>query len=268
MALLSCKNVTFHYREKNTNIHELNCELFENDWICIIGTNGTGKSTFAKLLCGILFPSHGEIVLHDEVTLNKENAKQFHQSVGYLFQNPEHQFFCPTVEEDILFSAVQNGMDVAEREQRFTEIVESLQIASLLKKNVYEMSGGEKQFIALAGVLMTRPAVIIVDEASAMMDEQNSLLFFAVLKAMQKQYNFAVISISHTLDDLKYAKALWYFNENGMIQYDTLETLLNGAELPKFVFDTLPPLYQLQHLDKQCSVVFHTFEEWRQSDEN
>src|SRR5690625_1697544 len=164
------KNVSFRYDDKQPwALKNCSFSIYQNETIAIIGHNGSGKSTVAKLMNGLLLPNEGDIYINDYL-LNEDNIWEIRKNVGMVFQNPDNQFVGATVEADIAFGMENNGFPRKLMEERITQSLEAVQMGSYRLTEPYRLSGGQKQRVAIAGVLAVSPQILILDEATVMLD--------------------------------------------------------------------------------------------------
>jgi len=179
-------NVSFAYNRKFTALNNITLAINKGELVAIIGANGTGKSTMLSLLDGLTFPSTGIFkafgnILTEQMLNNFERQLSFRKRVGFVFQNPDIQLFCPTVKEDILFGPLHLGVEKREIHERFEKIVECMKIKHLLERTPHELSIGEKKKIAIASVLIIEPDVLLLDEPTAGLDPQTTRDIIAIL---------------------------------------------------------------------------------------
>lgn len=165
--------------------------------IGIVGLNGSGKTTFAKLINGLRKPSIGDVTVNGLSTVN--DSKAVLREAGFIFQNPVQQLIMPIVKEDIAYGVRAHGASKAEAEARADEILETLGIAQLARRRVHELSGGENQLVAIASVLATRPSILILDEPVNQLDLKNRRIVANTIAALDEN----LIVISHDLDLLE-----------------------------------------------------------------
>ncbi|MFA5276031.1 MAG: ABC transporter ATP-binding protein [Candidatus Omnitrophota bacterium] len=173
--IFELKNVFFSHAGKFPALCNIDLTVNSADKIAILGANGTGKSTLLHLLDGLIFPQSGSIKafgspLNENSFDNGEFCREFRRKVGFVFQNPDVQLFCPTVEEDIFFGPLQLGIDMDEAEARFDKITEKLNIKHLIKRMPHQLSLGEKKKVSIASVLVIDPEVLLLDEPTAGLD--------------------------------------------------------------------------------------------------
>ncbi|MEM7291945.1 MAG: ABC transporter ATP-binding protein [Pseudomonadota bacterium] len=162
--------------------------------IAVIGANGSGKSTFARLLNGLLEPTAGEVIVQGMDT--KTRGREVRRQVGFVFQNPDNQIVFPTVAEDLAFGLKNLGLDVDECKSRVTDMLEFCGLDGFEDRLIHQLSGGEKQLVAVAGVLVMRPAVIVFDEPTTLLDLQNKSRIHSAIDRLEQQ----AIVVTHDLD--------------------------------------------------------------------
>ncbi|MEI8175368.1 MAG: ABC transporter ATP-binding protein [Candidatus Omnitrophota bacterium] len=169
------EDVSFSYLGKFPALRNIRMQIRRGERTAVLGANGSGKSTLLQLLDGLIFPEAGVVkFLGKELTAKMFNSElfsgDFRRSVGFVFQNPDIQLFCPTVREDIMFGPLQLGLDRAESARRFTQLVDILALGGLLDRSPHQLSIGEQRKAALASTLIIGPRVIILDEPTAGLD--------------------------------------------------------------------------------------------------
>lgn len=191
---IELRAVNFSYKENNRVIKNISLQLVKDDITAIIGPNGGGKTTLGKLMAGILKPSEGSVLI-DGINSNKLKLGAVGQKVGYLFQNPERQIFAPTVEEDITFALRIKDIKEDEIQIKVSEIVEILGLRHLLKDFPFTLSQGEKQRLALAGILINEPTYLILDEPTTGLDSERKKHLYTILTGLHKKgVGMAIIS--------------------------------------------------------------------------
>jgi len=173
--IFELKDVHFSYLSKFPALCGIDLQIEQGQKVSIIGANGTGKSTLLQMLDGLLFPDKGSIKafgeeLNESVFNNDKFSVNFRKRVGFVFQNPEVQLFCPSVKEDIVFGPLQLGMTIDEVKKRLDKLADELEIRNLLERAPHQLSIGEKRKVAIASVLAIDPEVMILDEPTAGLD--------------------------------------------------------------------------------------------------
>jgi len=173
------KGVHFSYQDKFPALCGIDLDIRQGEKIAVIGANGSGKSTLLHMLDGLIFPDKGQLKalgreLNDGVFGDEGFSRHFRSKVGFVFQNPDVQLFCPTVKEDIVFGPLQLGVEKSEVKRRLDELAGIFEIGDLLDRAPYQLSIGEKRKVAIASTLAVEPDVIILDEPTAGLDPHTS----------------------------------------------------------------------------------------------
>lgn len=214
--MIEIQAVTHRFGERDV-LKNINLRLTETR-IGIVGSNGSGKSTFARLLNGLLIPDRGQVWVDGLNT--RQQTKAIRRKVGFVFQNPDHQIVFPIVEEDLAFGLKPLKLSKAEVADRVDNILQRYHLEALRHQPTYSLSGGEKQLLAIAAVLITDPQYIIFDEPTTLLDLRNRNLIQRVL------YNLTqtIIVVSHDLDLLRICDRILVF-ESGEVIMDNLPTV-------------------------------------------
>ncbi len=191
--MIKLEQVTYHYEHEEA-LAPLSLEISAGEKLVLLGNNGSGKSTLLRILAGLYFPQTGEYLLDGMPISKKSVNKAFRKRVGVLFQNPESMIFNPTVYDEIAFSLREFGME--DEEARVEEIAEAFGIGSLLKKNPLQLSGGEKQKVMLAAILVYEPDILLLDEPTAAMDPRTTGWFIDFVLELNK----SVVIATHDLN--------------------------------------------------------------------
>ncbi|MCR8968141.1 energy-coupling factor ABC transporter ATP-binding protein [Streptococcus zalophi] len=201
--IIEVKNVTFRYdkEQENLTLNNVSFHVKHGEWLSIIGHNGSGKSTMVRLIDGLLEAESGDIfVLNQKLT--EENIWDIRQKIGMVFQNPDNQFVGSTVEDDVAFSLENKGVSHDEMKQRVEEALYLVGMSEFKTKEPARLSGGQKQRVAIAGAVAMRPEIIILDEATSMLDPKGRLELIKTIKNIRDQYGVTVISITHDLEEV------------------------------------------------------------------
>lgn len=201
--IFELKDIHYSYLGKIPALCGINMQIEEGSKIAVVGANGCGKSTLLQMLDGLIFPDKGSICacgkeLKESVFNDLNFSSAFRKKIGFVFQNPEVQLFCPTVEEDILFGPLQLGIDKKEIRKRFEKLIEFLDIKDLIHRPPYRLSIGEKRKVAIATTLIIEPEVIILDEPTAGLDPQTTRHIIDIILAANSKGK-TIISATHDL---------------------------------------------------------------------
>ena len=200
--VISIKNIHFNYQDQDTReaLSDVSLDVYEGEWLAIIGHNGSGKSTLAKMMNGLLEASSGEIYIDGQL-LTEKTVYEARRKVGMVFQNPDNQFVGTTVEDDIAFGLENIGMPRDEMVQKINVSLEMVRMTKFKEKEPARLSGGQKQRVAIAGMIALAPKVVILDEATSMLDPQGRFEVISTIQQLHKEKGITVISITHDLDE-------------------------------------------------------------------
>lgn len=189
---INVKNVSYEVNEK-TIFENITLNVSHEEKIAIIGSNGCGKSSFLKILAGLIKPKEGEVFLfHDKMNSLKE-FKKYRSDIGYLPQDVSDFFLCPTVIEDVMFNLRAKGVKKDEAYEKALNTLAELGIEHLEERNIYDLSGGEQKIVALAGILITKPKILLLDEPTNALDEDAEKKIVEILNSIKK----SMIIVSH-----------------------------------------------------------------------
>ena len=216
------KDVTFHVKQ--------------GEWLSIVGHNGSGKSTTIRLIDGLLEAESGEIIIDgDKLTL--ENVWEKRRHIGMVFQNPDNQFVGATVEDDVAFGLENQGMDYQTMFDRVQEALDIVGMQDFKEREPARLSGGQKQRVAIAGVVALRPDIVILDEATSMLDPEGRLELIQTVKKIKDQHGMTVISITHDLDEVALSDRVLVMKEGQVESTSTPSELFSRADLEDLGLD-------------------------------
>lgn len=223
---IKVSNLTYIYNEEmpfsSKALDDISFEIKDGDFVGLIGHTGSGKSTLIQHLNGLLKPSSGKIFINDfDITDNKVNLTDIRKRVGVVFQYPEYQLFEETIEKDIAFGPSNLGLDEDEIKNRVRTSMESvgLNYEEYKDKSPFDLSGGQKRRVAIAGVIAMNPEVLILDEPTAGLDPGGRDEIFNLIKRLHKENNMTIILSSHSMDDMaKIANTIIVMNK-GKIEF-------------------------------------------------
>ena len=204
----------------------INFSVNEGEFLAIIGRNGSGKSTVAKLSNALIFPSEGVVTVSNIVTTNEEYLYDIRQNVGMVFQNPDNQIIGTSVEEDIAFGPENLGIPRDEMIKRIEFSLKYTGLTELRHNEPHYLSGGQKQRVAIAGILAMKPKCIVLDEATAMLDPVGRKEVMSLIKKLNEEDNITIIHITHHMDEVT--------NADRVILIDNGRIIMEGT--PKEIF--------------------------------
>ena len=202
-SIIDVKNLSFRYKESQEyyDVKDITFHVKRGEWLSIVGHNGSGKSTTVRLIDGLLEAESGEIII-DGQRLTEENIWNIRRQIGMVFQNPDNQFVGATVEDDVAFGLENQGLSRQEMKKRVEEALDLVGMLEFKKREPARLSGGQKQRVAIAGVVALRPAILILDEATSMLDPEGRRELIETVKGIRKDYDMTVISITHDLEEV------------------------------------------------------------------
>ena len=202
-SIIDVKNLSFRYKESQEyyDVKDITFHVKRGEWLSIVGHNGSGKSTTIRLIDGLLEAESGEIVI-DGQRLTEENVWNIRRQIGMVFQNPDNQFVGATVEDDVAFGLENQGLSRQEMQKRVEEALDLVGMLDFKKREPARLSGGQKQRVAIAGVVALRPSILILDEATSMLDPEGRRELIETVKGIRKDYDMTVISITHDLEEV------------------------------------------------------------------
>ena len=231
-SVVKLSHIDFRYYGSEVNsLTDVSLEIKEGEWVAIIGPNGSGKSTLAKIMNGLLVPAAGQVTIKD-LTIDEETVWEARRSVGMVFQNPDNQFVGSTVEDDVAFGLENNGVPRQEMISRIEEALAEVRMSEFKDKEPVRLSGGQKQRVALASILALRPDIIILDEATSMLDPNGRQEVIAAIRKIKERFNLTVISITHDLDEASLADRILMMQGGRLVQDKKPEEIfLMGEQL-------------------------------------
>lgn len=214
--ILSLQNITFTYDleqpEVKNAVEDVSFSVEQGEWIAIVGHNGSGKSTIAKIMNGLLFPQEGTVEIFG-MPMNEENLWSIRSQLGMVFQNPDNQFVGATVQDDVAFALENNGVPYEDMVSRVEQALEQVKMSGFMNHEPQHLSGGQKQRVAIAGALALRPKLLILDEATSMLDPQGRQEVLDTVRTLREEIGLTVLSITHDLEEAILADRLLFMNQ-------------------------------------------------------
>lgn len=228
--VLEIKNLTFGYEKDEDILKNVSFSVKKGEYVSLIGKNGSGKSTLAKLIMRILTPKEGEIYLNNTL-LTDENSTKLKEEIGIVFQNPDNQFIGCSVEDDIAFGMENRNIPKKEMEEKVREFAKKVGMEKFLEKTPDELSGGQKQRVALAGILALSLKVIILDEATSMLDPEGKEEIKKLIFDMKKEDpELTIISITHDIEEAYIGDRVIILNNGNIIKNDTPSVVFSSKD--------------------------------------
>lgn len=237
MAILKTEELTYVYSQgtpfEKTAVDHVDLEIEEGEMIGVMGHTGSGKSTLIQHFNGLLRPTSGRILLDGEdIWEKKENIRNVRFKVGLVFQYPEHQIFEETVFKDIAFGPKNMGLDEKEISRRVHETAESIGLSEeLLERSPFELSGGQKRRVAIAGVMAMEPRILILDEPTAGLDPAGRDKILGLIKDYHKKTKKTILIVSHSMEDIAgFANKILVMNKSRLFCFDETKKVFGRAE--------------------------------------
>ncbi|MCR2823210.1 energy-coupling factor ABC transporter ATP-binding protein [Lederbergia panacisoli] len=211
--VISINDVSFKYEgQVSYALNDVSISVAEGEWLAIVGHNGSGKSTLAKILNGLQFPESGSVLV-DGIELSIDSVWDIRKLVGMVFQSPDNQFVGATVQDDVAFGLENNGVPHEEMLVRVKKALEHVSMIDFLDQEPHHLSGGQKQRVAIAGVIALQPKVIILDEATSMLDPLGREEVIKTVRELKDEQGLTVISITHDLEEAAQADRIVVMNK-------------------------------------------------------
>ena len=229
--ILEVENLTFKYEENQEapTLDGVSFGVQSGEWVSIIGQNGSGKSTTARAIDGLLENVSGNIKIDGQI-LSAENVWALRQKIGMVFQNPDNQFVGATVEDDVAFGMENQGIPREEMILRVDQALKQVNMLEFKGKEPARLSGGQKQRVAIAGIIALRPEIIILDEATSMLDPTGRAEIMRVIREIKAEYNLTVLSITHDLDEATLSDRVLVMRAGKIIKSAKPEELFGSGE--------------------------------------
>ena len=216
--IIEVKNLSYRYDHQSEDyiLKDVSFHVKQGEWLSIVGHNGSGKSTTVRLIDGLLEAESGDIIISGD-KLTADNVWEKRRQIGMVFQNPDNQFVGATVEDDVAFGLENQGMDYPMMVKRVHEALELVGMQNFKDREPARLSGGQKQRVAIAGVVALQPDIIILDEATSMLDPEGRLELIRTVKEIKDKNHLTVISITHDLDEISLSDRVLVM-KNGQVE--------------------------------------------------
>ena len=236
--IIEVRNLKYKYdseTEKYT-LNDVSFQVKKGEWLSIVGHNGSGKSTSVRLIDGLLEAESGDIIISGD-KLTAENVWEKRRQIGMVFQNPDNQFVGATVEDDVAFGLENQGLDYDLMVERVQQALELVGMQDFKEREPARLSGGQKQRVAVAGVVALRPDIIILDEATSMLDPEGRLDLIQTVKKIKDSNQLTVISITHDLDEIALSDRVLVIKEGQVESTATPRELFSREDLEELGLD-------------------------------
>lgn len=259
-VIIESKDLVHEYsrRDENGNVTGIvravdgvDIQVKPGDFVAVLGANGSGKSTFAKHLNGLLFPTEGAVYIDGIDTKDSDTILTVRQTAGMVFQNPDNQIISNVVEEDVGFGPENLGVPTQEILKRVKDSLKGVGMYSYRKHSPNHLSGGQKQRVAIAGIMAMRPKCIILDEATAMLDPVGRKDILEIIQTLNKEEHITIILITHYMEEVTPADYVYVMRKGKVAFSGTPREVFQKDELMEKCRLTIPKITQIaQELNK------------------
>ena len=222
-------NLSFEYEEGAKTIDQISFSVPKGSYTVVLGHNGSGKSTIAKLIIGLLEPKTGDITV-DGIHLDEEHLYDVREKVGIVFQNPDNQFIGSTVRDDIAFGLENLCVPTEDMEDIIQTYAKKVNMTEFLDHEPTKLSGGQKQRVAIAGILAMHPSIIILDEATSMLDPRGKIEINNLVHELNQTQNMTILSITHDIEEAALSDHVILLDNGHIIDEGTPEEVLRQKE--------------------------------------
>lgn len=241
--IVKLENVSFSYNKLEKFIEDLSFVVEKGSYTCIIGANGSGKTTISRLIAGLVSRDKGNIYI-DGILLDNNSINELRNYIGVIFQNPDNQYVATTLKDDIIFGLENHNVNPSEMDTIIENISKECNVSHLLNKGPSELSGGQKQKGAIAGILALNPKILILDEASSMLDPIAKKELNELIVKLQKEKELTIISITHNSEEILLADHIILL-EKGKIVFDGNKKEFFNLDISKYNIE-FPKIIELE----------------------
>jgi energy-coupling factor transporter ATPase len=256
MEMIKVNDLSFEYirRDEDGNIESItkaidgiNLTVNKGEFIAVLGANGSGKSTFAKHINAILYPTEGTVWVNGMNTAEDKNLWDIRQSAGMVFQNPDNQIIATVVEEDVGFGPENLGIPTEEIWQRVEKSLEAVGMLEFRSMSPNKLSGGQKQRVAIAGIMAMKPKCIVLDEPTAMLDPNGRKEVISTIMELNRKENVTVILITHHMDEVIHADKVFVMEAGHVVMEGTPREIFSRVEEVKKYRLDVPQVTELAY---------------------
>jgi len=252
--ILSAENLHFSYEQAREILKGINTDIKRGEFVAVLGHNGSGKSTFARLANAILVPTEGRMTVLGTDTADDSRLYEIRQNVGMVFQNPDNQIVAAVVEEDVAFGLENTGVPPEEIRQRVDEALKTVGMYEYRKHSPGMLSGGQKQRVAIAGIIAMRPECIVLDEPTSMLDPAGRRDVMNTIRMLGEKYGITVLLITHYMDEAVKADRVIVMDEGQVILDGTPKEVFSHVEVLKNAGLDVPQVTELVHELNRCGL--------------
>ena len=251
--IIEIKNATFYYdtddgeRAERPAVENVSLDIYEGEFVAVLGHNGCGKSTLAKLCNAIYEPTEGSVTVKGISSVGEENGDKIRRIVGMVFQNPDNQIVATIVEDDVAFGPENLGVEPAEIRKRVDNALKAVGMYEMREREPHKLSGGQKQRVAIAGVIAMQTDCIIFDEPTAMLDPIGRREVMDAIRLLNKEMGITIVLITHFMDEAVKADRVLVMDNGHIIEQGTPKQVFSQIDMLKSRKLDAPQSTQLCH---------------------
>ncbi len=248
MSIIKTENLTFQYEDSKKKVLEnFDLTIEKGKFTALLGHNGSGKSSLAKLFNGILLPEGGKVYVAGMDTQNEELLLDIRKSCGLVFQNPDNQLIASIIEDDVAFAPENLGVPSDEIRQRVDDALKCVGMYEYRMRSPHHLSGGQKQRVAIAGIVAMRPSVIVLDEPTAMLDPKGRKEVVETIQRLNRDYGITSILITHNMDEAALADRIVVIEKGKILLDGTPQEIFSEYEILKKTGLDVPQITALSY---------------------
>ncbi len=252
MEIIRAEGLRFAYEGQETPVlNDVSLSIQKGEWLTIVGHNGSGKSTFVKLLNGLFLPQEGRVVVDGMDTADEQRIWDIRKRVGMVFQNPDNQLVATVVEEDVAFGLENLGYPPLEIQRRVREALEKVRMDRFAQSAPHMLSGGQKQRVAIAGILAMEPDVLLMDEPTAMLDPSGRREVIETVRQLHEQQGITVVHVTHFMQEALLADRVVVMEKGRIVEEAPPRALFTDLPRLKALGLESPPMAELAHRLRQ-----------------
>lgn len=250
---IKVENVSFSYDE-NTVLNNISLSVKEGEFVALLGHNGCGKSTMAKLFNVLLTPNSGTVTIDGIKAESDDDIYDIRSRVGLVLQNPDNQLVATIVEEDVAFGPENLGIPPKEIRKRVDDALKAVDMYEYRKHAPHKLSGGQKQRVAIAGIIAMEPKCIVLDEPTAMLDPKGRQEVMDTIKRLNKEHNITIVLITHYMDEAVQADRVIVMDKGSVLAQGTPQQVFSQVQLLKSHSLDVPQSVELMYLLQKSGV--------------
>ena len=248
-AIIRLNEIDYNYdtSQESVAVSSVSLDIYEGEFIAVLGHNGSGKSTLAKLMNALYIPTKGKVTVCGYDTSDDDSVFDIRQRCGMVFQNPDNQMVATIVEEDIAFGLENLGIEPLEIRKRVDSVLDAVRMGKFSDTSPNMLSGGQKQRIAIAGVLAMQPKIIVLDEPTAMLDPVGRVEVIETVKKMNEQLGITIVIITHFMEEAALADRIVVMDEGRIVNIGTPREVFSKVDELKSIGLDVPMATELAH---------------------